>query len=115
MQFGDLRRCSAPNIDTGGETYDKIVLFRPIHQVEVVVVFEGRGVKHLERYLGDLALLGLRHDHVVLIEATEGRLCLPKIVIIIHIKRAFLFDWIKVLSEWLHTAQLLWDFVIDRE
>ena len=103
MQFGDLRRCSAPNIDTGGETYDKIVLFRPIHQVEVVVVFKGRGVKHLERYLGDLALLGLRHDHVVLIEATEGWLSLSEIVIVINAKGAFFFNRVKILSQRLYT------------
>ena len=101
MQFGDLRRCSAPNIDTGGETYDKIVLFRPIHQVEVVVVFKGRGVKHLERYLGDLTLLGLRHDHVVLIEATEGRLSFTKKVIV-NTKGAFFFNRVEVLSQRLH-------------
>ena len=71
MKLGHLRGRSTPDIHAAREADDQVILFAPVHQVQVVVVFERGCVQHLEWNFGDLALLCLRHDHVVLIKAAE--------------------------------------------
>ena len=73
VQLGYFCGCSAPDVDTARQAYDKIILIAPIYQIQVVVIFEGWCIQHLVRNLWDLSSLGLGHDHRVLIEPTERR------------------------------------------
>lgn len=50
----DLTGAGAPQVDAGSQPHAQQVPRRPVHQVEVEVVLQLRGVQHFEGDLGDL-------------------------------------------------------------
>ena len=78
VQLGDFGRRGAPDVYTVRKSDNEIILVGPVHQVQVVVVFEGRCIQHFEGNLRNLTLLGLWHDYTVLVKATEWRLAPAK-------------------------------------
>ena len=93
MKLGDLRASRTPYVNTAGQADDKVILLAPIDQVKVIIILQSRCIEHLERNLGDLPLLSLGHNDVVLVEAAERWLALPEVVIITT-ENAFFHDWV---------------------
>lgn len=64
VQFSNFAGRSTPEVDTRPEADGKCVLSRPVNEVEVVVVLQGRGIQDFERSLADIPLLpvGIRQN-----------------------------------------------------
>lgn len=75
VQLGHLARRSTPKVNTGSKTDGEGVLGRPVNQVQVVVVLQGRGIQNFERCLANIPLLpvGIR-ENVIFLKLLEKHL-----------------------------------------
>ena len=113
MELGYFCGCSAPDVDTARQAYDKVIILAPVYQVQVVVVFESWCIQHLVGNLRDLSSLGLGHNYRVLIEAAEGRSLWPIKVVVAGTasKNVLILKWIAILTEGLVVAELMWHLI----
>lgn len=74
VEFRHLAACRRPQVNAGSESDCELVLRRPVDEIQVKVILQSRRIKHFERRLRDVALLGVgRSKKLLFIKARESR------------------------------------------